>query len=223
MLLYFSDFLLLILKELLAVRKDLKVILMSATLNANLFSDYFGEVPILNIPGRTFPVEQYFLEDILEATNYVLEEGSQYSRKIKKDSDYLEAMMASSEINFANAMPKDNIRDDNLSLTQTMARFQGFSVKTCKNLFLMDPEKINYELIESILTWIVSGEHDYPRTGSILIFLPGIAEITSLFEQLNEHPTFGPRHGKFILLPLHSSLTSEEQAAIFRYVLLPFL
>ncbi|CAH0561131.1 unnamed protein product [Brassicogethes aeneus] len=211
-----SDFLLLILKELLQVRPDLKVILMSATLNADLFSNYFGDIPVIDIPGRTFPVEQYFLEDILEATDYVLEDGSQYSRKIRKDQDYIDALMASNEINFANAMPKDNIRDESLSIAQTMARYQNFSTKTCKNLFLMDVEKINNELIESVLLWIVSGDHDYPRTGSILIFLPGIAEITSLHEQLETHPVFGFKAGKFVLLPLHSSLTSEEQSAIFR-------
>lgn len=48
-----SDFLLLILKDLLATRKDLKVILMSATLNAHLFSEYFGGVPVLEIPGKS--------------------------------------------------------------------------------------------------------------------------------------------------------------------------
>lgn len=47
-----SDFLLLILRDLMKVRKDLTVILMSATLNADLFSDYFGKVPVLEIPGE---------------------------------------------------------------------------------------------------------------------------------------------------------------------------
>lgn len=82
----------------------------------------------------------------------------------------------------------------------------------------MDPEKINNDLIESILMWIVSGNHDYPRTGTILIFLPGIGEITALYDQLVVHEEFGRRKGRYIILPLHSSLTSEEQAAIFKYV-----
>lgn len=34
--------------------------------------------------GRTFPVEQFFLEEIMDMTNYVLEENGQYSRKVKK-------------------------------------------------------------------------------------------------------------------------------------------
>ncbi len=56
-----ADFLLMVLRDLLARRKDLKVILMSATLNADMFADYFGgpkAVPVIEIPGRTFPVEQ---------------------------------------------------------------------------------------------------------------------------------------------------------------------
>jgi ATP-dependent RNA helicase DHX36 len=33
-------------------RKDLKLILMSATLNAELFSDYFSGCPVIDIPGK---------------------------------------------------------------------------------------------------------------------------------------------------------------------------
>ncbi|CAH1124128.1 unnamed protein product [Ceutorhynchus assimilis] len=209
-----SDFLLLILKDLLPLRPDLKVILMSATLNATLFSTYFGEIPLIDIPGRTFPVEQYFLEDILEETGYVLEDGSEYCRKINNDSEYIEAMMAEHELG-ANK-PKDNIKDENLNVQQVVARYENFSLKTCKNLFLMDPDKINNDLIENVLVWIVRGNHNYPKTtGTILIFLPGIGEITALYDQLVVHEEFGKRKGKYLILPLHSSLTSEEQAAIF--------
>ena len=47
-----SDFLLLIIKDMLEKRKDLKIVLMSATLNAELFSNYFGSVPVIEIPGN---------------------------------------------------------------------------------------------------------------------------------------------------------------------------
>lgn len=83
----------------------------------------------------------------------------------------------------------------------------------------MDPEKINLDLIECVLSWITTGDYYFPRMGSILIFLPGIAEITSLYDQLCDSSEFSPRKGKYVLVPLHSSLTSEEQAAIFKYVL----
>eukprot|EP00492_Amphilonche_elongata_P003643 TRINITY_DN3998_c0_g1_i1.p1 TRINITY_DN3998_c0_g1~~TRINITY_DN3998_c0_g1_i1.p1 ORF type:complete len:174 (-),score=12.32 TRINITY_DN3998_c0_g1_i1:95-616(-) len=59
------DILLKILKDPLVKRKDLKIVLMSATLNAETFSSYFGGAPVVSIPGRTFPVEEFFLENIL--------------------------------------------------------------------------------------------------------------------------------------------------------------
>lgn len=44
------DFLLIVLKDLLPRRPELKLILMSATLDAELFSSYFGGATIINIP-----------------------------------------------------------------------------------------------------------------------------------------------------------------------------
>ena len=81
---------------------------------------------------------------------------------------------------------------------------------------MMDFQKIDNDLIEQTLCYIVDeSKHHYPTAGSILVFLPGLAEIMILHEQLLNHQTFGSRAGKFKLIPLHSSLTSEEQAAIF--------
>ena len=62
---------------------------MSATLNAELFAQYFKgkyprgdlQVPIIEIPGRTYPVEQLFLEDVIELTYYTIEETSPYARR----------------------------------------------------------------------------------------------------------------------------------------------
>lgn len=45
-----SDFLLIVLKDLLPRRPDLRLILMSATLNAELFSSYFDGAPTMHIP-----------------------------------------------------------------------------------------------------------------------------------------------------------------------------
>jgi len=52
-----TDVLFGLLKKTLKKRPDLKVIITSATLDAEKFSSYFLECPILSIPGRTFPVE----------------------------------------------------------------------------------------------------------------------------------------------------------------------
>jgi len=49
---FVSDFLLIVLKDLLPRRRDLRLVLMSATLNAELFSNYFGGAPTFRIPVR---------------------------------------------------------------------------------------------------------------------------------------------------------------------------
>lgn len=55
-----SDVLLGLLKDVLKMRPDLKVLISSATMNAEKFSDFFGGVPIFNVPGRRFPVDIYY-------------------------------------------------------------------------------------------------------------------------------------------------------------------
>jgi ATP-dependent RNA helicase DHX8/PRP22 len=52
-----TDVLFALLKKTLKKRLDLKVIVTSATLDADKFSTYFNDAPIFTIPGRTFPVE----------------------------------------------------------------------------------------------------------------------------------------------------------------------
>ena len=52
-----TDVLFGLLKKTLKRRPDLKVIVTSATLDADKFSEYFNQCPIFTIPGRTFPVE----------------------------------------------------------------------------------------------------------------------------------------------------------------------
>ena len=41
-------------------RSDLKLIVTSATMDSDKFASFFGNVPIFNIPGRTFPVDILF-------------------------------------------------------------------------------------------------------------------------------------------------------------------
>ena len=67
-------------------RPDLKIVLMSATLDAERISTYFGGCPTLAVPGRTFPVETFFLEDVIEMVDYTLEPSSVYARKDERQN-----------------------------------------------------------------------------------------------------------------------------------------
>jgi ATP-dependent RNA helicase DHX36 len=45
---------------------------MSATLDADKFARYFWNCPVLHIPGFTFPVKEFYLEDVLQMTGFRL-------------------------------------------------------------------------------------------------------------------------------------------------------
>lgn len=66
-----TDVLFGLLREVVARRSDLKLIVTSATMDSDKFAAFFGNVPIFNIPGRTFPVDILFSktpqEDYVEA------------------------------------------------------------------------------------------------------------------------------------------------------------
>ncbi|KAF5393682.1 hypothetical protein D9757_000342 [Collybiopsis confluens] len=52
-----TDILMRLLRKILSWRRDLKLIVTSATMNAEKFSNFYGMAPCFTIPGRTFPVE----------------------------------------------------------------------------------------------------------------------------------------------------------------------
>ncbi|KAH6755790.1 RNA helicase family protein [Perilla frutescens var. hirtella] len=55
-----TDVLFGLVKDITRFRKDLKLLISSATLDAEKFSDYFDTAPIFKIPGRRFPVEIHY-------------------------------------------------------------------------------------------------------------------------------------------------------------------
>ncbi|TFB07089.1 Pre-mRNA-splicing factor ATP-dependent RNA helicase-like protein [Trichoderma ghanense] len=55
-----TDILLALVKDLARERKDLKLLISSATMNAEKFAQYFDDAPIFNIPGRRYPVDIYY-------------------------------------------------------------------------------------------------------------------------------------------------------------------
>lgn len=56
-----TDLLFGLLKEVMKRRPDLKVVVMSATLESDTFSKYFNhQAPLLNVPGRVFPVDVFY-------------------------------------------------------------------------------------------------------------------------------------------------------------------
>ena len=67
-----TDILFGLVKDIARFRPDLKVLIASATLDAEKFSTFFDDAPIFRIPGRRFPVDIYYTKapeaDYIEAT-----------------------------------------------------------------------------------------------------------------------------------------------------------
>ncbi|PWN33444.1 P-loop containing nucleoside triphosphate hydrolase protein [Meira miltonrushii] len=88
-----SDLLLIELREVLKRNPTLRVILMSATIERETFVSYFNNVPTMDIPGRTFPVQDFYLEDVRSMLgqndqNNEEEEEDSKSRKKNQGIDY---------------------------------------------------------------------------------------------------------------------------------------
>ena len=185
-----SDFLLIVLRKLMVRRPELKVILMSATVNAEQFSKYLDGAPIMNVPGRTFPVDTKYLEDAIEVTNYGSDRG--YSTT-KQDEDGEDGAEGNSD-----STAKSDLSGYNVKTRNTLAQFNEF--------------RIDYELIVRLLETIARRDAYSEYSKAILVFLPGIAEIRALNDMLGSRPAFS--YGWYIY-PLHSTIATEEQERAF--------
>jgi hypothetical protein len=76
------DLLLALLKEIMTIRPDLRVILMSATVNPAVFCHYFN-CPLLEISGKSYAVKSYFLEDCLSLFSK-FEQNCEFLEYVKK-------------------------------------------------------------------------------------------------------------------------------------------
>jgi ATP-dependent helicase HrpA len=74
------DFILGYLRKLLPSRKDLKIIISSATIDTELFSKSFNNAPVIEVSGRMYPVEVLYLDPAEDAQD-----------EDKEDVDYLNA------------------------------------------------------------------------------------------------------------------------------------
>ncbi|KAH7332237.1 hypothetical protein KP509_20G077000 [Ceratopteris richardii] len=191
-----EDFLIIILRDLLPQRPDLRLVLMSATINAELFSQYFGNAPMVQIPGFTFPVAQYYLEDILEKTSHRVssEDGGRgrgYQDRSRRDKvDALSAVFEATDID---------------------KEYSNYSRVTKQSLQSWSSEKLDLGLIEAAIEYICRHEGE----GAILVFLTGWDDISKLLDQIKENPFLRDQE-KFLVLPLHGSMPTINQREIFQ-------
>ena len=189
-----NDFLLIVLRKLMARRPDLKVLLMSATVDAQHFSKYLAGAPIMIVPGRTFPVDTKYLEDAIEATQFDDHDLSGREPQVEDLDDI------------------DEISMDLSGRQNFTEQLQGYSVKTRNTLAKFDEYRIGYDLIVKLLVTLATSTTYTSYSKAVLVFLPGIAEIRRLNNMLLSHQTFSKG---WHIHALHSTIAMEEQEKAF--------
>ena len=190
-----SDFILTVIRDLLPKRPQLRVILMSATINAQMFSKYFNDCPTLHIPGRTFPVEDCYLEEILKETGYRIQAIPKRLRAKEGSQSYTE------DIEYTQFM---------IPYIETLERSKSCPCHVVKSLRMRESEESPFDLIVELLRYICTEK----GAGAILVFLTGWQAITSLHTILTEDRFFASS-SKYLILPLHSMLPTVNQREVF--------
>uniref|UniRef100_A0A8B9JZ73 ATP-dependent RNA helicase DHX29 n=1 Tax=Astyanax mexicanus TaxID=7994 RepID=A0A8B9JZ73_ASTMX len=206
-----SDFLLTILRDVVHKRSDLQLILMSATVDCDKFSAYFNRCPVVSIPGRTFPVEVFHLEDIVEETGYVLEEDSDYSQRFVEEEE--EVSVSVTQKGGKTLQHQEMIMRDSAGW-DLGPELDHFSSRTRRALQYMNPNKINMDLILDLLAYLDKSPQFAEVNGAVLVFLPGLAHIQQLYDLLTTDKRFSARD-RYKLIALHSTLSSQDQASAF--------
>ncbi|KAL9691241.1 hypothetical protein QQ045_011660 [Rhodiola kirilowii] len=213
-----GDFLLIVLKDIIerqetSARRKLKVILMSATVDSNLFSRYFNNCPVVFAKGRTHPVTTYFLEDIYDSINYRLDSDSPASMRSNTftKQNHLVSNHRGKKNLVLSAWGDDSVLSEvSVNPYYDPEVYQSYSQQTQQNLKNLNEDVIDYDLLEDLVCHI----DETCAEGAILIFLPGVSEINLLYDKLAASFRFSGQSSDW-LLPLHSSVSAADQKKVF--------
>lgn len=194
-----SDFILALLKLIIPKRPDLKVLLMSATLNSERFSEYYNDCPMIHIPGFTYPVEEFYLEDILSFTNFKFPPAPSMSQDHKRHGKKYKKVQ----------QKRDEFSDVIEPYIRQLVAEKKYSKHVIEQLKNPNSEDMFLDLIEQLIRYICTTQ----GPGAILVFLPGMMDIVKLNKIMIESGRYP--QSQYIIYPLHSRMPTVDQKLIF--------
>lgn len=221
------DFLMIVVKRTIERRRHEgkstpKVVLMSATIDSELFAKYFkskrpdGSIevcPSLSVPGRTFPVADKHLHDILQEMKN--NHGIQMKNFLSSDSDTRDYLDIETTFKAPNSTSEES-QDDSAGGAGGMIDW-----KRERRVDLGGEENTDKEdglvpinLVAATIMHICKTTED----GALLVFLPGYDEMRKTDETLRMMGSIGfdvKDASKYRLHMLHSSVPADEQAKVF--------
>ena len=201
-----------------------KLLLMSATLDTELFSKYYslpGEdgalvsCPVLHVPGRAFQVTEQYLGSIMhDLFQYDRSELTALLKTDKYSQDYLQSETAFCDKHSApsTSSPDTSIIDWKGGRQHVPGQPTDFD-----SIAEREEAMVPTALLAATIGLICRKSRD----GAILAFLPGLEEIMETEKILQEHRVLGLNFNdssKFKILRSHSAVPPEEQTLIFQPV-----
>ena len=122
-------------------------------------------------------MNEHYLEDILQVTEYQPNPGTEYFKKAPRRRDNFDASSRP-------VSSKDGDIPDEDSFNITL-REKGYGDNVIRALRNLEQGLINYELMTLLISHICESMDE----GAILVFMPGLAEITKLYEACGANPT----------------------------------
>lgn len=211
------DFLLIALRRLLRRSPELRlrVILMSATVNARSFADYFGAAPVIDVPGRVYPVRTLFLDDVRAAVRTAAQDTMDGVDVVADADDDAAAETDTASDSDASAdLPTDLALAPTPTPVAAGAVRSGIHGESGRATAFAPRGVIDFALLAAtVLRVVQTGD-----PGAILVFLPGMAEIRAAGDAIRSAVGDAQPGGTIELLPLHSALTTDEHMRVFRPV-----
>ncbi|KAK3703803.1 hypothetical protein LTR37_014249 [Vermiconidia calcicola] len=220
----FIDFLMIVLKRAIRVRQAdgrsvPKVVLMSATVDAELFAEYFSQrneqgmlqrCPSLSVPGRTFPVQDKYLDTVMEELREHHGEAIKaFLNQDTKMQDYLRLEEGFSATHTTGTAIAESVID------WKRERQQDLDVGETSPAQEKDEALIPVPLVAATIAHICATTQD----GAVLAFLPGEDEILAVKNLLLTRSPLGVNFSdpsKYKICILHSKVSKELQDEVFQ-------
>ncbi|RMB95416.1 hypothetical protein DUI87_28138 [Hirundo rustica rustica] len=156
--------------------------------------------------------EIFHVEDVIEATGYVLEKDSEYCQKFLEEEE--EVTINVTGKGGSTAKHQEYVPTQSGSGIDLAPYYAKYSNRTQQAILYMNPYKINLELILELLAYLDRSPQFKNIEGAVLIFLPGLAHIQQLYDLISTDRRFN-LHDRHRLIALHSVLSTQDQAAAF--------
>lgn len=212
------DLLMVLLKRIIDARRagnpdapPIKIILMSATIDSTLFRKYFGngypngECPTIEIPGRLFPVEKFYLDDV----KTIVSQYPESSPLLDRDpiiAKYL-AKEAMDRPNLQNIMKQEEEEPEESGIDWSRT---GSAWEAEDASFKEDAT----DQPDMMIAYLIAHLCQKKENGAILVFLPGMREIMSLDKTMKSKNYLGLNfsdESQYKVFMLHSSIPAMQQ------------